>query len=786
MTNDAPLRAVLVDDNPDDRALVKRELERSLAPIVTREVRDGAELQATLDEGEIDVVVTDYAMGWTNGVEVLKAVRAQFPDCPVVMFTGTGNEEVAAEALMAGLDDYVLKSHLVRLPGSIQGSIEVRRTMVERRRAGEALEESERRFRLLAENAVDVVYRMCVTPDGFTFDYISPSFLNVAGYAQEEAYANPRLAFEVVHVDDRELFERALRQPAAAVRLRWIHREGHVVWTDHRTSIVRDVARMPVAIEGIARDVSGLVAVEEELRSSNERFGLVARATNDAVWDWAVENDESWWNYRLYEVLGYRPGDILPGLDSWSAAIHPDDRDAVLRSLHESLGGRDDSWVSEYRQLRRNGSQTHVIDRRLIVRDENGKPARVVGAITDVTEGKAAEEQLAVRARQQAVVSAIGQAALAGTDVQDLMERAVLEVADILGVENVSVLELAPERDELLVRAGIGWRSGVVGRVIPLGDHGSPASLSITTGESVIVDHLETDDRFIAPSILLEHGVIGGMTSIIQGRDRTFGVLAAYSVRPRTFSAQDVAFNESVANVLAAAIERLSSEQALADRAEDLSRLAEQRQWLLDALVSAQEDERARVARELHDGLGQVLTSLALFATDLSLGDMPEEQRQKIKGFRERVQKAIGDMRQLVWSLRPVELDDEGLVAALRRLVSQVREHDGVEADLLAEVGADRLPPSIEATVYRVVQEAITNALRHGSAGSISVVVTRRGGTLTALVEDDGRGFDASSDSEGFGLLGMRERASLIGGTVLVDSALGRGTTIRLEVPLGR
>jgi PAS domain S-box-containing protein len=229
---------------------------------------------------------------------------------------------------------------------------------------------------------------------------------------------------------------------------------------------------------------------------------------------------------------------------------------------------------------------------------------------------------------------------------------------------------------------------------------------------------------------------------------------------------------------------RVASERALADRAEDLHRLAEQRQWLLDALVSAQEDERARVARELHDGLGQVLTSIALFAADLSLGDIPDAQKEKLDRFGDRVQKAIGDMRQLVWSLRPVELDDEGLVPALDRLLAQIREREGMAADLVAEIGDERLTPGIEATVYRVVQEAVTNALRHGGATNVSVVLTRRAGVLTVIVEDDGRGFDVAVRSGGFGMLGMRERAALAGGSLLVDSSPGVGTTVRLEVPL--
>ena len=255
-------------------------------------------------------------------------------------------------------------------------------------------------------------------------------------------------------------------------------------------------------------------------------------------------------------------------------------------------------------------------------------------------------------------------------------------------------------------------------------------------------------------------------------------MLSVHISTPRTFLPNDVSFLQGVAGILASAAAR-------ADMLAELERTSEERRRLLDALVTAEEDERARVARELHDGVGQVLTSLTLFASDLEQEMEDGAQRARVAALREHVATAVRDMRRLVWTLRPVELDNLGLEAALRRLVSEVGDRPDVHVGLSVELGGRGIDPSVAVTIFRVVQEALTNAQRHGAASTISVVVDTTPETIRAIVEDDGEGFGAGDVSDGCGLLGMRERATLAGGHVLIETERDRGTTVRLEVPLG-
>jgi signal transduction histidine kinase len=200
-------------------------------------------------------------------------------------------------------------------------------------------------------------------------------------------------------------------------------------------------------------------------------------------------------------------------------------------------------------------------------------------------------------------------------------------------------------------------------------------------------------------------------------------------------------------------------------------------------VVQAQELERTRLARELHDETGQALTSILLALKPLE-GAADADARAAVAAVRELVVSTLQDVRRLAVELRPSALDDLGLVPAVDRLAQTVAE-TGIRVDVEAHIGDERLPESVETTLYRIVQEAVTNVARHSGAERLSITLTRKNGAVVAIVEDDGKGFDpARTGSDGLGLVGMRERLALVGGTLRIEAAAGAGTTIAAEVPL--
>lgn len=197
--------------------------------------------------------------------------------------------------------------------------------------------------------------------------------------------------------------------------------------------------------------------------------------------------------------------------------------------------------------------------------------------------------------------------------------------------------------------------------------------------------------------------------------------------------------------------------------------------------IDAQEAERVRIARELHDEAGQSLTALALALRMLD-DDVDEGGRAKLAGLRQMVNGISADLRTLATELRPSGLREHGLASAIERQAARLGDHSGIHIDTVVAGDFDDLPEAVQVGLLRVVQEALTNVVRHSGAGRASVLVTRSGPHVRAVVEDDGRGFDPEAPTTRLGVKGMRERVEILGGELRIESAAGQGTTVIVDV----
>jgi two-component system sensor histidine kinase UhpB len=223
----------------------------------------------------------------------------------------------------------------------------------------------------------------------------------------------------------------------------------------------------------------------------------------------------------------------------------------------------------------------------------------------------------------------------------------------------------------------------------------------------------------------------------------------------------------------------------------ELGEQREQLQALSHRLLTAQEAERRALACELHDDFGQFLTAIRLNLAAVQRGTSGAASRHLTDGIA-LVDQAIEKVRSLALDLRPAMLDDLGLVAAIRWLLKRLAERAGFEARLAAEGLGERLPTTIETCSFRLVQEALTNVARHAEAESVDVELGTVDGELRIVVHDDGRGFDVSAarrhaaHGKSLGLLSMQERVTLAGGRLEISSAIGKGTTVDVHLPLAR
>jgi signal transduction histidine kinase len=209
------------------------------------------------------------------------------------------------------------------------------------------------------------------------------------------------------------------------------------------------------------------------------------------------------------------------------------------------------------------------------------------------------------------------------------------------------------------------------------------------------------------------------------------------------------------------------------------------RRQLMEKVIATQEDERRRIARELHDSTSQNLTSLIVGLRMMEAQCAQCTSPTKAADLRQVASHTLEEVHDLSMRLRPRVLDDLGLAAALERLAHEWQARYKIPVDVVIQLD-ERLPGEIETALYRIVQEALTNIARHAQAKSASILVEKRGGSVRAIVEDDGVGFDPSAQrgERHLGLLGMRERAELLGGTLTIESAPQSGTSVFIEIPL--
>jgi signal transduction histidine kinase len=371
--------------------------------------------------------------------------------------------------------------------------------------------------------------------------------------------------------------------------------------------------------------------------------------------------------------------------------------------------------------------------------------------------------------RQLQSLQEIGNALATETDIERLLDLIVRRLRELLDARVVA-LALPSGSDELRFAAVAGEAAeSLLGETISRSD--SKSGRVFVRRRSERVDSV-LDDPEVHQELSRRLAARTGMWVPLIARDQAIGVLEIHDKEgpDARFSHDDFRLAETFATRAAVAVE-LSQRMA---------------RDALRRVVQAQELERRRLARELHDETGQALTSILLGLKPLeeALADHPA--RTALAGLREQVVSALQDVRRLAVELRPAVLDDFGLVPALERLTDAFAEQTGIRVDFHSALGETRPASEVETALYRVVQESLTNIAKHAEARNVSVSLARREAGVAAVIEDDGAGFDPRAVREdAVGLLGMRERLALLDGRLEIESRPGAGTTIVAVVPDG-
>jgi PAS domain S-box-containing protein len=478
---------------------------------------------------------------------------------------------------------------------------------------------------------------------------------------------------------------------------------------------------------------------------------------------------------QIEAPLGFSPGEWTADPDLFRKQLHPDDRERVMAELARSRASGE-PFVAEYRLLARDGSAVWFRDEAVVARDEAGNPLFLQGVMLDITGRKRAEEELKRRVGQLTALSSASQAVTASLDPGQVLDTILVGLEQVIPYDSASVLLQEGEWLGVVAARGFPAPEQVVGRRYPADDalfreirrSGCPLVMA---------------DARACPDFKCWGGTDytrGWMGVPLAAGGKVTGCLTLDSRRVGAYGREDAELVQTFAYQAAIAIQNARLfEQVRAGR--------ERMQALSRRLVEVQESERGYVARELHDGAGQALAYLMVTLGRLEQqAGRPEAVAALVAELQRATQGVWDDLRRLALDLHPPNLERLGLAAALRQHVEDFSSRHGQVVEFEA-LGFDdvRLPPEVEVALYRIVQEALTNVARHAWARCVEVRLELNGDRVIAAVRDNGVGFKPGAEERGgLGLVGMRERAEMLGGALVVESAIGAGTTVSVEIPL--
>jgi len=477
----------------------------------------------------------------------------------------------------------------------------------------------------------------------------------------------------------------------------------------------------------------------------------------------------------------------------------------IGRLCHEVFYDRDRPcgaplWQCPLREVLQSGSVTTVVypdpilgaDRYIKItayplRDTHGNIEMVAELRRDVTAERELETQILRRHHQLLALSHISSAVSGLWDLDAILAIAFDEVLEIINGAIGGILLLDEETETLYYRTQRGLSAkyaedmrmrlgeGIAGRVAQ-------------TGEPMLLEDISKDPRTARPDLVSEEGLKGFVSIPLKAKDKVVGVINVASHVAGRFGADDASLLNSIGDYLGTAVER-------AKLYERLARAGERYQALLRHALTAQEEERKRIARELHDETSQALTSLTLslqaimgMAEVIGIGDT--ELMERLKTTHSYAVHAGNEIVKLMKELRPTLLDELGLPAAIHRYAKDTLQAQGINVSAEFRGMDERFRPEVEVTLFRIAQGVIGNILKHSGAKNAFIKLECNASECLLHIEDDGKGFEVNKltrvepGGRGAGLFTMKERARLVGGACRVESRPGQGTEIKVKIPV--
>ena len=736
----------------------------------------------------------------------------------------------------------------------------------------------------------------------YKFLDVNDAALEYFGYDRKDL---PKLAVpdiilpeDLIKLKDEVDKAAASEKPHASI-WRVKRKDGGIVFIESRSNAIKYRGRKARLVLG--QDITKRVATEIELKISNERYRLATKASFDAIWDANLVTNRMFLGEGFEALFGYRyEGDNVPA-STWTEHIHPDDKQRVVEQHDEILNDvQKNFWSDQYRYLRADGSVAHVIDRCVIIRDDQGKPLRLVGAMQDNTDQKYQQDLQSLELKIFEI------SATPGIPFSEVITNLLNGIEIIHPDMHTSVLLLMKDNTIRHLAAptlDCGYVDLIDG--LPIGPNAGSCGTAMYRKEPVIVTDIDHDPLWAPYLPITQRFGLKACWSvpIIHNNGSVIGSFAIYYGHPKspsekewntilrlrnfirlllenhisleeikqsnerydivTKATHDLIWDwsletnevyrdprglqnvyghasndsirhisdwlsqvhpEDVAKVQSAIFSVINNEHEnifdveyrfkrpdgnyvhIYDRgyilrgrdgkayrmigaAQDITQrkqleheLLKQQKAISQATISTQERERTEISKELHDNVNQILTTAKLYL-DLAISN-PELKDDLIQKSSKNIINAITEIRQLSQSLMNPSLGDLGLVDSIEDLIENVNATKKITAAFLCEeIDENGLHENQKLAVFRIVQEALNNIVRHAEATETIIELSVQHEIIRLVIKDDGKGFDPKAVKNGAGLNNIRNRVYLLNGSLTLDTQPGKGCTLVVELP---
>ncbi len=617
--------------------------------------------------------------------------------------------------------------------GDISFALDVFEKEALRKKAEQAIVDSSRHYETLAEMSPVGIFHTDET--GYT-TYVNPRWCQISGLSYAEALGNGWLT--VVHEDDREKLMAGWETATKKLMLstseyRFVRRDGSIAWVMGQAVPEINSTNEVVGYIGTITDITQFKITEEKIKRSNTQLSLSQQIAHIGYWELSLCEEPGYWSDEMYRLFDIQNNGMPMDLNSYIQHVHPDDRELLLEA-HRSVIEDKSQLNIEFRFIKDHGNICIFYSLGKVITNKDGKPLMLMGITQDITERKKSENEI-------------------------LKEKQLLD----------SIINSLPGAFYLYTKEGrfLRWNKNFE---------------KITKYSTDEIKNMHPLDFFYGNEKTVITQKIGN--TFLYGEENVEANFYTKTKEKVPYYFTGIAIDyEGVTCLMGVGIDI----SARVEAQEKIKQTSEQLRQLALHLQTIREGERKRIGREIHDELGQQLTAIKMDVAwiDKKIGPEIKPVKDKLKNIIDLLDGSNKSIRRILSELRSGILDDHDLPGAIELLGKKFSEISGIPVHYsFPEKGINATEP-IGNCIFRLCQEAFTNITRHSKASNVSVSLQIQDDTVTAIVEDDGIGFNVSlvQYNKSFGILGMKERVLSLGGEFELISSPGAGTKIALRLP---